>query len=121
MDNDLNQEELAEESSPMARSAEPGVTQDSDLTLLDGGASHDVCIGSTLPEGSVETDVKLALPSRKGYVKDGCITSVDKDKELTGQTPKLIYLGRFIQKCDLKFAWTRTGATLELPRVTPTS
>ena len=112
----LDPEEPTDDLSPIVRSAVPGVTHGSDFTLLDGGASHDVCIGSTIPKGSIEKDVKSGHGSKKGYVKDGCITFVDRNTSSKGETPKLISLGRLIQQRNLRFAWTRAGARLELPK-----
>ena len=104
-----------EELSLVLNSAIPGASQ-SDYVLLDGGASHDVSISPTIPKGSIEKEVKLAHGSKKGYVKDGCITLVDNTKNLENSIPKLMSLGRLIDQCDLKFSWSRTGATLELPK-----
>ena len=72
----MNREEPVEELSFVLNSAIPGLSQP-DYILLDGGASHDVSISPTIPKGSIEKEVKLAHGSKKGYVKDGCITLVD--------------------------------------------
>ena len=53
---------------------------------------------------------------QQGYVKDGCITFVDEDLNLEEAIPKLTSLGRLIEQCNLKFSWTRAGATSELPK-----
>ena len=55
----------AEELSFVLNSAIPGASQ-SGYVLLDGGASRDVSTSPTIPQGSIEKDVKLAHDSKEG-------------------------------------------------------
>ena len=83
--------------------------------LLDGGASHNVFYGPSIPEGSKEKSVDLAHGSKQGYVKDFDITFIDPTvSPAEAETPAIISLGRLIS-LGTKLDWSKDGAYLTLP------
>ena len=90
-----------------------------ELILLDGGATHDVyvCPRQDAIKG-IPKKVHLAHGTRDAFVdmEEGRVTFLDKeatDKE--SRTPKILSLGRLINKLGLELTWSAKGASLKLP------
>ena len=90
-----------------------------ELTLLDGGASHDVYVCPTQDAiRGTPKEVHLAHGTRDAFVDadEGRVTFLDKEAtEEESRTPKILSLGRLFKKLKLELTWSEKEASLKLP------